>query len=237
MYKYYLHDGENQLGPFSVEELKRRNISRSEYVWKEGLEDWIRAGELDELKELFTTAPPAFKITESSSHKSAPSKDVNSINVGKSSWLGRTKWFVLVALLAIIAVVIYDKNASGSSESDPFNPTIREKTPEELRAELKLKEETHPEQYIIANITTRENWIGETVIEGSVNNTATVAVFKDVVIEMSFISKTGSIIGIKNFTVYEIINPQQNVGIKKIKIFAPGETKSFSVRVVSARSN
>ena len=64
MSKYYLHDGQNQLGPFDKSELKERKITVETPIWFEGLTDWTTAGEVVELKELFILAPPPFKKTE-----------------------------------------------------------------------------------------------------------------------------------------------------------------------------
>jgi len=61
MKKYYLHDGANQVGPFDVEELRARNVSRTTPVWSEGLHDWKHAEDFPELNALFASAgPPPF---------------------------------------------------------------------------------------------------------------------------------------------------------------------------------
>ncbi|MGQ0737947.1 MAG: DUF4339 domain-containing protein [Bacteroidota bacterium] len=58
MQKYYYNDGVNRYGPFTLEELKAKNISASTPVWYEGLPNWIPAGEVDELKNIFSAATP-----------------------------------------------------------------------------------------------------------------------------------------------------------------------------------
>jgi hypothetical protein len=61
MKKYYLHDAGNQIGPFDVEELRVRNVTRTTPVWYEGLTDWKHAEEIQELAVLFAVAaPPPF---------------------------------------------------------------------------------------------------------------------------------------------------------------------------------
>lgn len=62
MKKYFLKNEEGQIGPFSPEELKEKGINASTPIWYEGLEHWTTAGELEELKELFSAAPAA--VTE-----------------------------------------------------------------------------------------------------------------------------------------------------------------------------
>ena len=50
---YYYTDGRERFGPFSLEELKGKNLTMDTLVWREGLTDWIPAGNLDELKPFF----------------------------------------------------------------------------------------------------------------------------------------------------------------------------------------
>ena len=52
--QYWLHIDGTQHGPFQMEELVKAGITPDTYVWREGLEDWIMAKELDELAILFT---------------------------------------------------------------------------------------------------------------------------------------------------------------------------------------
>jgi len=58
MKQYYVHDGQNQKGPFSIEQLKDIKLNKETMVWCEGMETWKAAGELDELKSLFAAVPP-----------------------------------------------------------------------------------------------------------------------------------------------------------------------------------
>jgi len=59
--KYYLHDGDERRGPFSLAQLKTKSITKDTPIWREGLEDWTKAGMLDELSSLFTSVPPPLK--------------------------------------------------------------------------------------------------------------------------------------------------------------------------------
>ena len=58
---YFIHDGNQQEGPFTVDELKEKSIRRDTPVWKKGLTDWTRAGDIPELKSLFENTPPPFQ--------------------------------------------------------------------------------------------------------------------------------------------------------------------------------
>lgn len=56
--EYYYHDGVNSVGPFTLEQLRGKNISRNTPVWHSGMQDWKPAGEVASLAQLFGTPPP-----------------------------------------------------------------------------------------------------------------------------------------------------------------------------------
>lgn len=58
MKQYYIHDGQNQQGPFDLEQLKNAKISKDYMVWCEGMDTWKPAGDVEELKTLFIAVPP-----------------------------------------------------------------------------------------------------------------------------------------------------------------------------------
>ena len=58
MVHYYFTDGKERFGPFTIEQLKEKNISESTLVWKDGLSDWVPARNLSDLEALFVKNPP-----------------------------------------------------------------------------------------------------------------------------------------------------------------------------------
>jgi len=58
MKKYFYTDGTNNFGPFTLEELKEKNITRETKVLYQELGDWKKAGDVPELNELFKLVPP-----------------------------------------------------------------------------------------------------------------------------------------------------------------------------------
>lgn len=61
MKTYYLHRGNENEGPFDLEELKSRNITRTTPVWSAGMDDWKTAGEVEELTSILAIVPPPIK--------------------------------------------------------------------------------------------------------------------------------------------------------------------------------
>lgn len=53
MSQYYYTDGKERFGPFSVDELKGKDLQPDTLVWKEGLADWMPAKNVTDLQALF----------------------------------------------------------------------------------------------------------------------------------------------------------------------------------------
>jgi len=107
------------------------------------------------------------------------------------------------------------------------------KSENELRQELKQKEQQDFGKYITGNYQTRKNIIGEQIVEGTLTNTADLSTFKDVVLEVTFLSKTQTPLNVQNHIVYELLTPKKSVAFK-IKTIAPSATQGCSMRIINA---
>lgn len=56
--KYFLIDGSDRKGPFTIQQLKELNIKKNDLVWHGGITNWIEAEQVEELKSLFNLVPP-----------------------------------------------------------------------------------------------------------------------------------------------------------------------------------
>lgn len=61
--KYFYSDGTNNYGPFTLDELKEKKISRETKIWFQELGEWKSAGEVPELTEIFKLVPPSIAKT------------------------------------------------------------------------------------------------------------------------------------------------------------------------------
>ncbi|MDI1255650.1 MAG: DUF4339 domain-containing protein [Flavobacterium sp.] len=61
MKKYYIEINGQQSEPLSLEELKKQKITKETLVWFEGQDDWIKAGNIQELEVIFKSIPPPIK--------------------------------------------------------------------------------------------------------------------------------------------------------------------------------
>ena len=211
------HNNEN-LGPYTVDELKKLAVTRDDYVWKEGLKNWVQAKSVPELNQIFEfSTPPSFIAKNKNSNKPARSRK-------------RMLWISLLLIMSMVTYLIYANN--NSTLIAPFNsPT--QKSPEQIKVELAQTERENPVQYISGRMGHRKNWIGETVIEGTLSNAATVAAYKDVVLHVDFYSKTNTVITTRRFTIYEMMNPGQTIAFK-VKTIVPKDVTDLKVSIMGA---
>lgn len=66
---YFIKDGDNELGPFTIKQLKPKLIKKDTPVWFAGLQEWTTAGQVYELKELFVTKVPSRSFPKSKINK------------------------------------------------------------------------------------------------------------------------------------------------------------------------
>lgn len=146
--------------------------------------------------------------------------------------------------ICIIAFLLFNCNQSRNQN--------QQKTPAELRYELQSKEEAYPLNYIALSdvtMTAQQKKVRNStifrkakykpdgvLIEGFVVNKASIATFKDVKVQISYYSKTKSIIYQKTFVLYEFYKPGSRLYFSLKDYPVEGYT-SFHAEVVSAVAN
>ena len=107
------------------------------------------------------------------------------------------------------------------------------KTYEQVKETLADKEKNNPVRFLMVNSHKRKNLIGQTVVIGTITNSATVCNYKDVELRLSFYSKTDVKLDEGIETVYENIGPGKTVKFKT-KYFAPKGTDSVAIIISKA---
>jgi hypothetical protein len=97
-------------------------------------------------------------------------------------------------------------------------------------------EAENPIKFLSATAKDRKNIVGQTVIKCAIASTATVATYKDIAIELSFFSKTNTLLEKDIETIYETVAPNSTINFKT-KYFAPKGTSDVMVKIISAKSN
>jgi len=117
MKKYFLHNGTESIGPFDLEELKNKKLTRTTPVWFEGLENWKSVGEIEELRSLLAVVPPPFNP-----QVTIPPVPKTKKKIQRTKILGLRKnvFFLVFGILVLIIVTsifnIYQENRSEELE-------------------------------------------------------------------------------------------------------------------------
>ena len=123
--------------------------------------------------------------------------------------------------------------ATASCTNNP-NSERAEKNYERAKENLADTEKKNPTKFLFAAGDKKKNLIGQTVVKGSITNTAKMITFKDIDVKITFYSKTGTLLEEDHEKVYENITPGTTLKFKT-KFFTPKGTDSLALQVVDAR--
>lgn len=119
--KYFIHDGQSELGPFTLDELKAQKVSPSTHIWHEGLAGWTTIDNIPELKQqLFSSeTPPPFPSSYSSekpNYTSPPPREAVYVQPfpEKTSSFNKPLLITLVVIGVIILAFLYRSNSERS---------------------------------------------------------------------------------------------------------------------------
>ena len=122
-----------------------------------------------------------------------------------------------------------------SCSSDTATKEKTEKESYQLtKDELLKKEQKTPQDFLTVSGHNKKNLVGQTVVKGTLINKASVAVFKDVDVKLSFYSKTRALLETDKETIFETLDPGESKDFKT-KYFAPKGTDSVGLEVLSAK--
>jgi len=136
------------------------------------------------------------------------------------------KLFSILATSIFILSACNSKTPDAKAEKDSY---------EQTKETLAEKEKKNPLMFLKVTGHDKHNLIGQTVIRGEVTNNAKVCTYKDVQLELSFFSKTGTLLEKDNETVYDEIAPGSSSDFKT-KYFAPKGTDSVGIKILSAKT-
>lgn len=136
-----------------------------------------------------------------------------------------------IMIHTLVALLMF--SSCDSTEKD----TASEKEKyQQAKETLEEKEKKNPVAFLLVNSRDKHNLIGQTVIKGTLSNKAKVCTYKDVELEISYYSQTGTLLLRTNETVYDKIEPGKSAGFKS-KEFAPKGSDSVSIKVLRAKTN
>ncbi len=133
--------------------------------------------------------------------------------------------------LALTALILFN-----ACNSDTQKAAAEKENYQKAKETLEEKEKKNPAAFLLVSSQNKHNLIGQTVTRGTVSNNAKVCVYKDVDLEFSYFSKTGTLLLKTNETVYDKIEPGKAASFKT-KEFAPKGSDSVVIRVLGAKTN
>lgn len=221
MREYFLHDGNEQEGPFSIDELQNKNITRQTSIWYEGLSEWTAAGNIEELSLIFKVLPPEFK----------PGANIRSttqkIAAEEPRRKGKTtlKFVGFLALLVIALIVIANNNINSDQDNESYFQKVMS---------IEEVEQSQPQNFLAASGNYNENFWGTKLkVHGLIKNNATLATYKDAVVKVTYYSKTKTAVGSKEYTIYEVFDPHSEKPFE-LKIENYKDVESIGWEVITA---
>ena len=145
MRTYYINNGNENGGPFTIEELKLQDISTATLIWYNGMDEWKYAREIEELQFLFSTTPPPIKPTQQAK---APEQQKQTTVLGL-----KKSHFLLLALLVVGLLFITVLNVIQNNKKAEIDERNRKTELNNERAKLERKESS--EQLIQDEIAAR----------------------------------------------------------------------------------
>jgi hypothetical protein len=236
MKNYFIRKNNENLGPFSLEELKVQGLKKDDFIWKDGLHDWQPAESLEEFKDIFSTTPPPFNNSTPATSKVVQTEQAYfETESRKSSGFSRRLVLFFLIVIAIGGAAFYNKYQAENKNYNEYNDKEEYSTSSsyEDEEEPEDREKTRPEEFIDADGTYRKNLVGKYVIEGSVSNHAKHTNYKDVMVKVTFYTATKTEIGSENYMVYKYL-PYGSTEEFKIKVKAPRATESCGLEVMDA---
>lgn len=248
MKKYFIHDGKEQKGAFDLAELKQLNVTKETPVWFEGLPNWKKAGEIPELQSLFVVTPPPFTGTTGSTAQNTttnfqqqhqqqagganrPPQTPPLARPKKTTSTGMIVLWVSLSVIGvlagvfIVAYIIKHNNSSGGGVSPTYELQVMS---------IEEQERANPAAFLKSDGTYRQTIFGQKFeVEGTITNNATVANYKDIVLEFVFYTRTKTVLSSEQYTIYEFV-PHAQTKTFKFKIARPAAAASVGWNVVSA---
>lgn len=77
---FYLNSHNEQAGPVSPADFSRYGINETSMVWKQGMQNWMRAGQISELSQYLHSTPPPPVNTNNNGNSSYSANNSSQVN-------------------------------------------------------------------------------------------------------------------------------------------------------------
>ncbi len=225
MKKYFIHDGQKQLGPFSAIELIEKGITKCTPVYTTGLGRYVKASEIPVLNDAFGKSLEDLK-------------NVPSPAVAQNKYipqLSKILWAAGILILILVPYMVY------RAQTDVADAPITLATPVAgvhsiaplVNTSLQQKEAANPIQYLSVHGKMHRNLVGKKIIKGTITNLASLSGYKNMEMAITFLSGNHTELQTQLFYVNDIVGPNAAIPFRNV-FNAPAETAGFQIRVISA---
>ncbi|SDX46009.1 DUF4339 domain-containing protein [Flavobacterium degerlachei] len=146
MRKYYINNGSENAGPFTLEELKNHQIKENTLVWSQGMDEWKHAVDLVEFSPFFTATLSPLKQSAP-----PPTKDITKT---EQTILGLKKSYFFLALgFLVILIAILVLNIIQDNKRNELD--VKNKQTEFGNAQTELEQKESNEELIQQEIQKR----------------------------------------------------------------------------------
>jgi hypothetical protein len=205
MKKYYLHNGQESIGPFDKEQLRVQKINKDTPVWSEDMNDWKKAGEIDELKIiLLSIPPPKYNLPKTKYEKPRKRSFLKYLLIG----------IFLVGFIAIGSTIISESNTNNQDTSIPVDDSIQRQTRNNITNLIQVT----TNQYSINTFGGISNL--DIIVTNNTNYT-----IDQITVAISYIKKNDGVFKTEYLT-FNYIPPNQNKSLS-----APDSIRGLSVKL------
>ena len=211
---YYLHDGKEQSGPFTIEELRLQKLNPEIRLWSEGMEKWKKVSEIEELNGFLLASPPPFTQSEVVPHLRTKTILPQTQKDPKRTSSRSTLVAILVVATLIVGYFVYQnyRERNGYSNSD-YGDNQRND--------------------LIAGGNYNIGLFGQkTKIHGNIRNVSSTE-YQSATVKITFMNKNSEEIGTDYETVYDVFPAHASKNFELV-ISNPKGTKSISMIVSGA---
>lgn len=147
--------------------------------------------------------------------------------------LPKSSFFSTLIALTFIAAVSTSCENQSTGGKEGYDQAEKTKSKEGGIEDLGKREASNPTKYLSFEHTSRRNLKGELVLEGTIDNSASIATFKDALVVVTGFSETEEEVGAWEQTVNQVFAPNQPVAVK-LKFDLPASVASVDVEIASA---
>jgi uncharacterized RDD family membrane protein YckC len=125
---FHIIENGQPTGPYTIDELRKKNIQKNTLVWTEGFNDWTKAEHVPLLKDILHATPPPYTKAENTtnSHQSNPNlpptpPDSVNNNFGYELAKRRERFFATIIEAIIITIPLFIFFGDSIDGDDPFS--------------------------------------------------------------------------------------------------------------------